>query len=448
MKKPYDLIIISNAFHSYLVAEYAASLGARVGLIKLLPHNKSSFFFDVYDWLNLTKQNYLSYQNLLQEKQNYFSLQIIPQLSKQGVHLINSHVQFNRGKKLHLTTTNDVLIAPNYLLTGNKDFNISTFNHQLNFNVMTIAQLIIEDKWGSLPDNVGIFGNSILAIYLAIRLQSSHKNVTLFTENNCLLPHEDEDVSWYLQLYLEAKGIKIYYHKSFDNYDLFLARDTEYQLIITDAYEQKINEQLDLARLGIKSDRHGIKVNSKLQTNHPQIYACGNILRRYPLDNIAEYEAKIAVQNALFFPWQKIDYNKIPYCLKTQPALYRLGYTEKQARSSFKDRIKVINLFPRQNNFLLDNEQNIYYLKIIVDRHNYILGCHCLGLTKEIFTAITIMVKNKQPLPYLFKFNFVESHSIQLIKELKIKWQKENYKKNDMINNLRETFLIWKNNLV
>ena len=147
--------------------------------------------------------------------------------------------------------------------------------------------------------------------------------------------------------------------------------------------------------------------------------------------------------------WQKIDYSKMPYSLTTTPPIYRLGYTEKQARLWLSNSIKVITLFPTQSSLLLEhNYDTIYYLKIIVDRQNYIIGFHSLGVVKEIYTAMIILVQNKQPLFSLFKFNFVDYNSIQLVKEIKKKWREKNTKNNDMIMSLRKTFLIWKNDCI
>ena len=448
MNKPYDLIIIGNSHQSFATAEYATSLSARVGIIPLFTKNNISPFLNLYKSYYLSKTNLITYQDFLKKKQQFISLQTIPQLIKQGVHFINSSFRFNQKRKLYLITPKDVLIASNYLLTGEENSpNLSSINEP-SVNCITLDRLIIENKWNSLPNYVAIWGNDITAIYLAIRLINIQKQVSLFSENNCLLPCEDEDISWFLQLYLEAKGVKLYYQQNFNKECFLDYKKKEIKLIITDIYENKTNNHLALTDLGVKFDLHGIKVNSRLQTNHPQIYACGNILGGYPLENIAKYEGKIAVKNALFFSWQKIEYSKIPYFLTTQPPIYRLGYTEKQARLYFDDHIKVINLFPSQDNFLFDHDSNIYYLKIIIDRHNYIIGFHSLGLAEEIFTAIKIMVKSKQPLTCLFKFNFVDEYTIQLIKEIKKQWQEENSNRNDMIRGLRETFLIWKNNLV
>ena len=311
MNKPYDLIIIGNSNHSFLTAEYAVSLGARVGLISCFSNSNISSFLNIYKFFYLTKKNFISFQDFLQEQQTFLSLQTIPRLTKQGIHFINSSFTFNQEKKLYLVTANDTLIAPHYLLTGEKQANFAQLNHKPKVNLMTIDQLIVEDKWNNLPENIGVLGNNLTAIYLAIRLQKIKKNVSLFTENNHLLPYEDEDISWYLQLYLEATGIKIYYNQNF-NINELSNNNKQLQLIITDINQKQINDDLGLINLGVKLDRHGIKVNSKLQTHHPQIYACGNLLGGYFLENIAEYERKIAVENAVWLSGKRLTIVKCP----------------------------------------------------------------------------------------------------------------------------------------
>ncbi len=363
-----------------------------------------------------------------------------------GVDIITANINFINQKKVKIKTDNDTLIAPKYLLSFDKT---NIFQDDNSFDYMTIDQLIIDDKWEKLPNNIGIIGNDITAIYLAYSLKQLDKNISLFSSNKYLMPHEDEDISWQLQLYLEAQGIKIYLSQNLDKNNISLIKKKCDRLIVTDVNSYQINDYLGLSKLGIKINSQGIEVNSKLQTDNPQFYACGDILGGYHIDNISKHEAQIAVKNALFIPWTNIDYSKIPYCLNTSPRICRIGYTEKQARLLWGNTIKIISLFPLRRSLLFDYDHNdIYYLKIILDRNNYIIGFHSLGIAEEIFTAISLMIQNNQPLKYLFKLNFIKSSSYKLIKEIKQIWQEKNKLINSMMMSVAETFFIWKNDKI
>ena len=447
MKKGYDLIIIGNSEKSFLTAEHAATLGARVGLINPLSNYQSSLLH-AYKNTCLSNDLMMSYGDIDEQRILWWQNKNC-QLEKIGVELIDSHFQFINDKNLQIKTTKDTLIAPNYILNLDKigafDGN---YHHNDNLASITIDRLIIEDQWNSLPNQIAILGNDLTAIYLAHRLQKLEKNISLFTSNKSLLPYEDDDISWQLQLHLEARGIKFYFDYNLKDDQVSLLNNQYDKLIITDINHSQINDGLGLGKVGVKLDRHRVKVNSKLQTDNQQIYACGDILGGYQIDNIAEYEAKVAVKNALFIPWHKVNYKEIPYCLVTNPHIYRIGYTEKQARLLYGDQIKVISLSPSLQSSLLNHHHNIYYLKIILDRHNHIIGFHSLGLAEEIFTAITFMVKNSQPLNYLFKLNLIQPSNSELIKIIKQRWHEQNKNINNIIMSLTETFFIWKNDYI
>src|SRR5262249_36731404 len=60
-------------------------------------------------------------------------------------------------------------------------------------------------------------------------------------------------------------------------------------------------EGLELENVGVEYDRQsGIKVNDRLQSTNPRIYAAGDVCSRWKYTHAADAMAQIVIQNALF----------------------------------------------------------------------------------------------------------------------------------------------------
>ena len=72
-----------------------------------------------------------------------------------------------------------------------------------------------------------------------------------------------------------------------------------------------------------------------MQTNNRRIYACGDVLGGFNCVNIANYEAKIAINNALSLPKLKVNYLSIPWAVLTNPMVAQVGFIETLAKQQY-----------------------------------------------------------------------------------------------------------------
>ncbi len=89
-----------------------------------------------------------------------------------------------------------------------------------------------------------------------------------------------------------------------------------------------------LEELGVTlSGRSTVEVNDFLQTNFPNIYACGDVAGPYQFTHTAAHQAWYAAVNALFsgFKSFKVDYSVIPWATFTEPEGARVGLNELEA---------------------------------------------------------------------------------------------------------------------
>ncbi len=77
-----------------------------------------------------------------------------------------------------------------------------------------------------------------------------------------------------------------------------------------------------------------LELNEFLQTNYPNIFACGDVAGPYEFTHTAAHQAWYASVNALFGLFKKfrVDYSVIPWCTFTEPEVARVGLNEEDAR--------------------------------------------------------------------------------------------------------------------
>jgi len=88
----------------------------------------------------------------------------------------------------------------------------------------------------------------------------------------------------------------------------------------------------DLARFeqaGVDFDaRMGVTVDDHLGTSNPDIYAVGDVATRFQFTHVADFMARLAVRNALFFGREKMSSLIIPWATYTDPEVAHVGLYE------------------------------------------------------------------------------------------------------------------------
>ena len=90
-----------------------------------------------------------------------------------------------------------------------------------------------------------------------------------------------------------------------------------------------------IEELGIPLTRtRAVETNEYLQTNYPNIYACGDVAGPYQFTHTAAHQAWYASVNSLFGGLRKFraDYSVIPWATFTDPEVARVGLNEIEAK--------------------------------------------------------------------------------------------------------------------
>jgi mercuric reductase len=138
-------------------------------------------------------------------------------------------------------------------------------------------------------------------------------------------------------------------------------------------------EQLELDRVGIERTRAGIAVDDQLRTSVEGIWAAGDVIGAYQFTPIAQYEARVAIENMFAGNGARADYEFLPTVIFTDPELAAVGMTEEEARSSGVDyRTAVHPIKYVQRASYTDTKRGLY--KVIWERGSRrVLGIHVVS---------------------------------------------------------------------
>ena len=304
-----------------------------------------------------------------------------------------------------------------------------------------------------LPQKLVIFSQTPLAIELAQQLNYIGKKVTLILEKNNIFPQEDNDAVQLIQAKIEAEGIRLLTNCSVSQVRKIEGKkwiqagneaiETDEIILITDAQPNLKGLNLEGVKVTIEGNR--IQTNNKLQTTNPKIYACGSIIGGYNLSNIAQYEASIAIKNALFYPIFQVNYNHHPFRIFSNPILSRVGLTETQARRYYDDDLIII-----QENYktlvkakILDEITG--FCKIITHENGVILGCHIIGNNSdEMINLVALAMKNSIKIQQFSRIFPPCCTATEILFKISENWKEQKSEINYLLNDCLETLLFWR----
>ena len=196
-----------------------------------------------------------------------------------------------------------------------------------------------------LPGCLGVIGAGPIGCEMAQSFARFGSKVFLVETEHGILPREDRDAAAIVRNAMERDGVRFLS----GGRDVKLARsaggirlqveshdkgcDVEVDQLLVAVGRAPNVEGLGLETVGVEFDRKGVKVNDRLQTTHPRIYACGDICSPFQFTHAADFMARIVIQNALFKGRAKAGSLIIPWATYTSPEIAHVGLYEKDAKS-------------------------------------------------------------------------------------------------------------------
>lgn len=297
------------------------------------------------------------------------------------------------------------------------------------------------------PQSAIVIGGDPTAIELAQTFARLGKSITLVTRNPHILPKEDPEAAQLIQAQLEAEGVRILTKtdvtqaKSIDGKKWVQAGNQaiEADEILLAAGQQPNLDSLNLESVGVKWHRRGIELSEKLQTTNPRIFACG-----YNLAHEGNYEASVALKNALFLPVFKADYRGIPWGMLTDPQLARVGIAEPQARSRYGKDVLVLRQYFKTVDGAQMRGETTGLCKIIVRGNGEILGASIVGPDAgELIYAIALAIRQKIKVEKL-KLPAIWPSLSEITSNTAGEWSRQRLNRNERLQDFLEGLFNWR----
>jgi pyruvate/2-oxoglutarate dehydrogenase complex dihydrolipoamide dehydrogenase (E3) component len=154
-------------------------------------------------------------------------------------------------------------------------------------------------------------------------------------------------------------------------------------------------EGLGLEQAGVELDgTGGIRVDQRLRTSNPRIFAIGDVVGPYRFTHVADAHARLVVRNALFHGRSKVSDLVIPWCTYTSPELAHVGRPYDEVTTRGKDHERVTIPFADVDRARLDDETD-GFLRIHLEAGSdrivaaTIVGANAGELASQLSVAMT-----------------------------------------------------------
>lgn len=257
-----------------------------------------------------------------------------------------------------------------------------------------------------IPKHLLVIGGGVIGLELGSVYKRLGAEVTVIEFLDRLIPTMDGGLSKELLKVLKKQGMKFslstqvtkierkgdkIFVQAVEKNDKEIMFEGDYCLVAVG--RKPYTENLGLEKAGIELDDQGrIKVNEHLQTNIPNIYAIGDVVRGPMLAHKAEEEG-VLVAEQLAGQKPHIDYNLIPAVVYTWPEVAGVGKTEEQLLE--EGRSYKIGQFPiRALGRARASGDTDGFVKILADEAtDEVLGIHMIAARAAdlIADAVTLL---------------------------------------------------------
>jgi pyruvate/2-oxoglutarate dehydrogenase complex dihydrolipoamide dehydrogenase (E3) component len=241
------------------------------------------------------------------------------------------------------------------------------------------------------PESMVVIGGGPIGVEMAQAFARLGTRVTLVQRGPRLLPRDDEELVRMLEDRLREEGVdvrlgaeptrvdrlptgkRVSIHVSGKDETVVAA-----EVLVATGRRPNV-EGLGLEEVGVRLERAGIEVDSRLRTAVPTIWACGDVIGQPQFSHAAEYEAKVVVQNALLPLRTRVRFDRVPWTTFTDPELAHVGLTEAEARRRGL-RIEVFRYpFDRDDRAVVDGEPRGLVKLVTRAGSGKLLGTQILG---------------------------------------------------------------------
>ncbi|HEY4384969.1 MAG TPA: FAD-dependent oxidoreductase, partial [Ktedonobacteraceae bacterium] len=240
------------------------------------------------------------------------------------------------------------------------------------------------------PESIVCVGGGVIGIELACMFEAIGSKVTVLEMLPNALAPVDEEVRRQLLRSLSKRNIEIVTNAKVERIED--SGSLKNVIATTAKGEQSFSGQYVLMAVsrrantsgleklieqGLDTDRGRVRVNEKMETNLPGIYAIGDLIHGAGLAHVASAEGEVAADNCMG-QTAHMDYNVVPNPIYTFPEVAFVGLTEAQAKEQYPDaRIERFPWVAIGKAVAIGETEG--FTKVIMGKYGEILGAHIIG---------------------------------------------------------------------
>ena len=277
-----------------------------------------------------------------------------------------------------------------------------------------------------LPKSLVVIGGGVIGTEFASFFSSLGTEVTVIEMLPEILTGMDSELSGVLRKQLEKKGIKFNLQSKVTEIkgnEVIFEKDGKTETVKGEKILLSVGRRpnivgIGLENVGVELFRNSIKVDEKMRTNIPNIYAAGDVTGFSLLAHTASREGEVVVNN-LTGKKDYMRYNAIPGVIYTNPEFAGVGLTEEVAKEK-GIKYKLSNLpMAYAGRFVAENEGGVGFSKVLIgEEHGEILGVHMLGNpSSEMIYGAVMAIESEMTIDEMQEVVFPHPTVSEILKE-------------------------------
>ena len=274
-----------------------------------------------------------------------------------------------------------------------------------------------------LPEHLLVLGGGYIGLEFGQMFQRFGSQVTIVQRAAQLVPREDADVAEEIRKILCEDGVEVLLNTKAASAEP--VGDGRIRLVVQNGGSERAllgshlllaagrspnSEALNLGAAGVEADKNGfIKVNERLETSVPGVYALGDVKGGPAFTHISYDDFRIIRANLLEGGNADVRDRLVPNTVFIDPQLGRIGLSETEARARGGN-IRVAKMPMNYVARALEMDEARGFMKAVVDADTgLILGAAVLGIEGgELMAALELAMVGK--LPYTVLRDAVFAH--------------------------------------
>lgn len=306
-------------------------------------------------------------RRIVLEKRNYLATKF-----SENPELIRGHARFmgRRGPAFALSVGDLSLTADQVVLDTGTRSNIPKIEGLNQIDYMTAENWLDHPE---LPDHVAMIGGGYVGLEMGQFYRRMGSRVTIWHRGPHIAEREDEDVSDAMQKFLEREGVEFRLNTSPRSVEELGASH-----VFIGAGRRPNTDDLGLDTVGVETNRGIVKVDNRLASNVPGIWAAGDI-RGGLMSTHTSWDDYRILESQMIGNKSRTTDRVLPYAMFTDPELGRVGMTERQAREQGRN-IRVSRFEMEWNGKAEEIGEPDGFIKVVLDQDSgKILGAAVLS---------------------------------------------------------------------